>query len=124
MAGGYMTYGQIACGAWVRVMETLILGAVTWASFADQTSGQAKLARGQRSWPSAPGGTAPDQACSPPGYRASTNAAVRGADSTWAMIYLASQCHVLIHLDKVLTPRFMTFINPPRRAGRRHLRHR
>ncbi|HHX42499.1 MAG TPA: hypothetical protein GX714_00715, partial [Chloroflexi bacterium] len=41
------------------------------------------------------------------------NAAVRGADSTWAMIYLASQCHVLIHLDKVLTPRVQaTFINP------------
>jgi len=41
------------------------------------------------------------------------NAAVRGADSTWAMIYLASQCHVLIHLDRILTRQVKaTLVNP------------
>jgi len=38
---------------------------------------------------------------------------VRGADSTWAMIYLASQCHVLIHLDRILTRQVKaTLVNP------------
>ena len=41
------------------------------------------------------------------------NTAVRGEDSTWAMLYLSSQCHVLVHLDKILTRRVRcTLINP------------
>lgn len=41
------------------------------------------------------------------------NAAVRGIDSTWAMLYLASQCHVLVHLDKILTRSVRcTWVNP------------
>lgn len=41
------------------------------------------------------------------------NTAVRGEDSTWAMLYLASQCHVLVNLEKILTPRVRcTWVNP------------
>ncbi|MBE0697046.1 MAG: hypothetical protein IH586_08995 [Anaerolineaceae bacterium] len=41
------------------------------------------------------------------------NSAVRGEDSTWAMIYLSSQCHVQINLDKILTPKVQcTWVNP------------
>ena len=41
------------------------------------------------------------------------NTAVRGVDSRWAMLYLASQCHVLVHLDKILTRSVKcTWVNP------------
>jgi hypothetical protein len=41
------------------------------------------------------------------------NTAVRAADSTWAMLYLASQCHVLVHTDKILTHKVKcTWVNP------------
>jgi hypothetical protein len=50
------------------------------------------------------------------------NAALRSADGDCAMAYLSSQCHVFIHLDKILTRRVKaTLINPrngePRDAG-------
>ncbi len=41
------------------------------------------------------------------------NVALRSTDSTCAMLYLASQCHVLIHLDKILTREVVvTWVNP------------
>jgi Putative collagen-binding domain of a collagenase len=41
------------------------------------------------------------------------NTAVRSANSDWAMIYLSSQCHALIHLDRVLAQQVRaTWINP------------
>jgi hypothetical protein len=41
------------------------------------------------------------------------NTAVRGTDSTWAMLYFASQCHALVHIDRILTQRVKcTWVNP------------
>ena len=41
------------------------------------------------------------------------NTALRTMDSTCAMLYLASQCHVLVHLDKILTREVkVTWVNP------------
>jgi hypothetical protein len=41
------------------------------------------------------------------------NTALRSVDSDCALIYLSSQCHVLIHLDKILTRRVRaTWIDP------------
>jgi hypothetical protein len=47
------------------------------------------------------------------GSERSLNAAKRTTDSTSAVIYLSSQCHVRLHLDKILTKRVRaTWINP------------
>jgi hypothetical protein len=41
------------------------------------------------------------------------NAAKRSVDGTGAMIYLSSQCQVLVNIDKILTQRTrVTWINP------------
>jgi hypothetical protein len=41
------------------------------------------------------------------------NTAVRGVDSTWAMLYFASQCHALVHTDKILCRSVKcTWVNP------------
>jgi hypothetical protein len=47
------------------------------------------------------------------GSERTLNAAKRTTDSTCAMLYLSSQCHVRLHLDKILTKRVRaTWINP------------
>jgi len=119
MAGGYMTYGQDRMWrmgeGWTDTFDTP--GAVQMGIYRRiATSGQAKpgsrpASLAQRPW----WDRVPDQGLFAAGVSSerTLNAAVRGADSTWAMIYLASQCHALIHLDKILTRQVKaTLINP------------
>jgi hypothetical protein len=41
------------------------------------------------------------------------NAAARSPEGDWAMVYLSSQCHVILYLDKIQAPRvYVTLINP------------
>jgi hypothetical protein len=41
------------------------------------------------------------------------NTAVRAEDSSWAMIYLSSQCHVQLYLERILTKSVkITWVNP------------
>ena len=41
------------------------------------------------------------------------NAAKRSTDRTYAMLYLSSQCHVRVNIDRILTERVRaTWINP------------
>ncbi|MCL5997690.1 MAG: hypothetical protein M1546_16780 [Chloroflexi bacterium] len=41
------------------------------------------------------------------------NAAVSSPEGDWAMVYMASQCNVLIHLDRIQTRRVKaTLVNP------------
>ncbi|MCL4506988.1 MAG: glycoside hydrolase family 140 protein [Chloroflexi bacterium] len=114
MAGGYPTYGQ-------NEMWRMQPG---WASTFD-TPGAAhmsvfkKLAT-SRAWQR----RIPDQRlfASGVGSERTLNTAVRSPEGDWAMIYLSSQCHVLIHLDKMQVRRVKaTLVNPqtgePKDAG-------
>jgi hypothetical protein len=105
MAGGFATYGQ-------NEMWRMKPG---WASTFDTPAAGhmgvfRSMATSRRWWE-----RVPDQglfASGASGER-TLNAAVRGADSTWAMIYLSSQCHVLINLDKIATRQVRaTWANP------------
>jgi hypothetical protein len=105
MAGGYMTYGQDQMWRmgpnWTATFDT---------PGAEQMGIFRRIAISRPWWD-----RVPDQGLFAAGVSSerTLNAAVRGADSTWAMIYLASQCHVLIHLDRILTREAKaTLVNP------------
>lgn len=105
MAGGYYTYGQDRMWrmgeGWTETFNTP--GAVQMGLYR-------RIASLRPWWQ-----RVPDQGLFNSGVSSerTLNTAVRGADSTWAMLYLSSQCHVHINLDKILTPRVQgTWINP------------
>jgi hypothetical protein len=105
MAGGYYTYGQDRMWrmgeGWADTFDTP--GAVQMGLFR-------RIASLRPWWM-----RVPDQGLFNSGVSSerTLNAAVRGMDSTWAMLYLSSQCHVHVNLDKILTPRVQcTWINP------------
>lgn len=95
MAGGYFTYGQDQMWRmghnWTATFDT---------PGAAQMTLYKQIATSRRWWQ-----RVPDQGLYASGVSSerTLNTAVRGVDSTWAMLYLASQCHVLVHLDKILT---------------------
>jgi len=105
MAGGFITYGQDQMWrmspGWTSTFDTP--GAQHMAQFRAIASSRPWWKR------------VPDQGLFASGVSCerTLNAAVRSVDSDWAMIYLSSQCHVLIHLDKVLTKRVqVTWVDP------------
>ncbi len=105
MAGGYYTYGQDRMWrmgeGWTDTFNT---------PGAEQMGLYRRIASLRPWWQ-----RIPDQGLFNTGVSSerTLNAAVRGPDSTWAMLYLASQCHVHVNLDKILTPRVQcTWINP------------
>ena len=105
MAGGYSTYGQDRMWrmgpGWLDTLDTP--GAGHMQLFRQIAS--------MRPWWE----RVPDQGLFASGVSSerTLNAAVRGADSSWAMLYLSSQCHVLVHLDKILSREVRcTWVNP------------
>ena len=105
MAGGSFTYGQDQMWRmephWTTTFDTP--GARQMSIF--------KAVAISRPW----WNMVPDQGLYASGVSSerTLNVALRSTDSTCAMLYLASQCHVLIHLDKIL-PREVkaTWVNP------------
>lgn len=95
MAGGFFTYGQDRMWrmgpGWTSTFDTPGAGHMT--AFKD-------IATSRPWW-----NRVPDQGlfASGVGCERTLNTAVRSVDGDWAMIYLSSPCHVLIHLDKVAT---------------------
>jgi hypothetical protein len=105
MAGGFITYGQDRMWrmgpGWAETFDTPGAGHMT----------QFKAIATSRPWWK----SVPDQGFFASGVSSerTLNAAVRSVDSDWAMIYLSSPCHVLIHLDKILTQNVRaTWVNP------------
>ncbi len=105
MAGGYYTYGQDRMWrmgeGWMDTLDT---------PGAEQMGLYRRIA-GSRSWWQ----RVPDQGLINSGVSSerTLNTAVRGVDSAWGMVYLASQCSVQINLDKILNPRVKcTWVNP------------
>ncbi|NLD73945.1 MAG: DUF4038 domain-containing protein, partial [Chloroflexi bacterium] len=94
MAGGFMTYGQDRMWrmgpGWADTFDTP--GAVQMGVFR-------RIATSRPWWR-----MVPDQGVFASGVSSerTLNAALRTTDSTCIMVYLASQCHVLLHLDKIL----------------------
>jgi len=105
MAGGFITYGQdqmwrVGPG-WTNTFNTPGAGHMTLFK---------QIATSRPWWK-----MIPDQGLFASGVSSerTLNTALRTTDSTCAMIYLASQCHVLIHLDKILTRNVKaTLVNP------------
>jgi len=105
MAGGFFTYGQdqmwrMAPG-WTSTFDTPGANHMT----------QFKAIATSRPW----WRRIPDQGLFASGVSCerTLNAAVRAEDGSFAMVYLASQCHVLIHLDKIATKNVKaTLVNP------------
>ncbi len=105
MAGGYITYGQDQMWRmgpnWTGTFDTPGAGHMTiYKKIATSRPWQQRV---------------PDQGLFASGVSSerTLNAAVRGTDSTWAMLYLASQCHVLVHTDKILARKVKcTWVNP------------
>lgn len=105
MAGGYVTYGQDQMWrmepGWNTTFDTP--GAFQMGIFRQIAT--------SRSWTE----RIPDQGMYNSGVSSerTLNTAVRGQDSTWAMLYLASQDHVSVNLDKILTRNVRcTWVNP------------
>ncbi|MCS7221079.1 MAG: DUF4038 domain-containing protein [Anaerolineae bacterium] len=105
MAGGYFTYGQNQMWrmepGWTETFDTP--GAAHMTQF--------KAIATSRPWWK----RVPDQGLFASGMSCerTLNAAVRSVDGDWAMIYLSSQCHALIHLDKIATKYVKaTWVNP------------
>lgn len=105
MAGGFITYGQDRMWrmeqGWTDTFDTP--GALHMQLFKQIATSRAWWKR------------VPDQGLFASGVSSerTLNAAVRAADSSWAMLYLASQCHVLVHLDKILSRQVRcTWVNP------------
>jgi len=94
MAGGFLTYGQDQMWrmgpGWTSTLNTAGAGHMT----------QFRAIATSRPW----WAMVPDQGlfAAGVGSERTLNTAIRGVDSQWAMIYLSSQCHVLVHLDKIL----------------------
>lgn len=105
MAGGYFTYGQNqlwrANAGWTETFDTpgaiqmgilrrLLNPLPWWERIPDQTLLEDGLGNGE-----------------------TLNAAVRGKDGRWAMIYLSSRCHIQVRLERLSLPRVKaTWINP------------
>lgn len=105
MAGGFYTYGQDRMWrmgeGWTDSFDTL---------GADQMGLHRRIATSRTWWQ-----RVPDQGLFNHGVSSerTLNAAVRSEDSTWAMLYLSSQCHVQVNLEKILTRRVRcTWVNP------------
>ncbi len=105
LAGGFFTYGQNQMWrmepGWTATFDTPGANHMT----------QFKSIATSRPW----WNRVPDQGLFASGVSSerTLNAAVRSVDGNWALIYLSSQCHVLIHLDKIATREVqVTLINP------------
>ncbi len=105
MAGGFITYGQDRMWrmgeGWTETFDTP--GAWHMQLFK-------RIATSRPWWE-----RIPDQSIFASGVSSerTLNAAVRAPDGSWAMLYLSSQCHVLVHLDKILTRLVRcTWVNP------------
>jgi hypothetical protein len=105
MAGGFYTYGQDAMWrmspGWTETFDT---------PGADHMGLMRRIAVSRPWWQ-----RVPDQGLFNSGVSSerTLNTAVRGEDSTWAMLYLASQCHAMVNLDRILTPTVKcTWVNP------------
>ncbi len=105
MAGGYSTYGQNEMWrmkpGWAETFDTPAAG---------HMSIYKQIATSRPWWQ-----RAPDQGLFASGVSSerTLNAAVRSPQGDWAMVYLSSQCHALIHLDKLQARRVQaTLVNP------------
>jgi hypothetical protein len=105
MAGGYITYGQDRMWrmgpGWAETFDTP--GAAHMGVFRQIAT--------SRPWQQ----SVPDQGLFASGVSSerTLNTAIRSVDSDWAMVYLASQCHVLLHPDKILTKQVkVTWVDP------------
>lgn len=105
MAGGYYTFGQDkmwrAGPGWTETFST---------PGAQQMTIFRRVAEAVPWWQ-----RIPDQAIIEHGQSEgeTLNAAVRGPDGRWAMVYLSSRCHVLVRLEKISTRQAnATWINP------------
>lgn len=104
-AGGFFTYGQDQMWrmgpGWTTTFDTPGAGHMTVFK---------QIATSRPWWK-----MVPDQGLFAAGVSCerTLNTALRSVDSDCALIYLSSQCHVLIHLDKILTRRVRaTWIDP------------
>lgn len=104
-AGGFSTYGQDQMWRmgpeWASTFDTP--GALQMGQFR-------AIATSRRWWE-----MVPDQGLFASGVSSerTLNTALRSTDSTTAMIYLHGPCHVLLHLDKILTREVKaTWVNP------------
>lgn len=105
MAGGFFTYGQDQMWrmgpGWTSTFDTPGAGHMT----------QFKAIATSRPWWK----MVPDQGLFASGVSCerTLNAARRAVDGSCALVYLSSQCHVLIHLDKIATKHVKaTWVNP------------
>lgn len=105
MAGGHFTYGQDQMWrmgpGWTKTFDTPGAGHM----------GRYRQIATSRPWWQ----RVPDQGLFASGVSSerTLNTAVRGTDSRWAMLYLASQCHALVHIDKILARSVKcTWVNP------------
>ncbi len=105
MAGGFFTYGQNQMWrmepGWTNTFDTPGAGHMT----------HFKAIANSRPWQQA----IPDQGLFASGVSAerTLNAAIRAIDRSWAMLYLSSQCHALIAIDRIATRRVKaTWVNP------------
>jgi Protein of unknown function (DUF4038)/Putative collagen-binding domain of a collagenase len=105
LAGGYFTYGQDAMwrmqAGWTDTFDTP--GALAMTQYKSIIMGRPWWKR------------VPDQGlfASGIGSERTLNAAARNPDGTRALVYLASQCHVWLHLDRIQARQVrVTFINP------------
>ena len=105
MAGGFFTYGQNQMWrmepGWTSTFDTPGAGHMT----------QFKVIATSRPWWQ----MIPDQGLYAGGVSSerTLNAALRAVDRSCAMLYLSSQCHVLIYLDRIAMPKVRaTWVNP------------
>jgi hypothetical protein len=111
MAGGFFTYGHNQMWrmepGWMAAFDAP--GALQMGHF--------KTVAASRPWWRA----VPDQGlfASGVGSERTLNAARRSVDGDWAMVYLGSQCHALIHLDKILKRSVRATLVNPRDGERR-----
>jgi hypothetical protein len=105
MAGGYSTYGQNEMWRmkpdWATTFDTPAAG---------HMSIYKQIATSRLWWE-----RVPDQGLFASGVSSerTLNTAVRSPQGDWAMVYLSSQCHVLIQLDKLQARRVQaTLVNP------------
>jgi len=105
MAGGYFTYGQNQLwrvpSGWTGSFDTpaaqhmaIFKQIVTALPWAERIPDQTLIEDGS-------------------GIGETLNAAVRGRDGRWALIYFSSRSHALIRLERLITPRIRaSWINP------------
>ncbi len=105
LAGGYSTYGQNQTWrmepGWANVIES---------PTATHMSIFKTIATAREWWK-----RVPDQGLFASGVSSerTLNAAARSPEGDWALVYLSSQCHVVLFLDKIQAPRVrVTLVNP------------